>query len=171
MRKNEYTYRLAVRSDLKQLQLLGLVAYGQFKPLLSAENWEKWQEGFESDTNFSSLLEIATCFVCESDNHIVGMAFLVPSGNQFLYFQSDWSYIRYVGVHPKHEGNGIGTLLTQQCINEATLNGESVIALHTSEFQDAARHIYERLGFEKQKEFYVYERKYWIYKRLITQVD
>jgi len=26
---------------------------------------------------------------------------------------------------------------------------EAIIALHTSEFQDAARHIYEGLGFKK----------------------
>lgn len=167
MIKGEYTYRLAEHSDLNQLQTLGVIAYGQFQSILSAENWEQWQEGFRSDTNFSNLLNIGKCFVCESNNSIVGMAFFIPSGNPFLYFQSDWSYIRYVGVHPEHEGKGIGKQLTQRCIDEATFKGERVIALHTSEFQDAARHIYEGLGFEKQMEFKVFDKTYWIYTRLI----
>ncbi|MES2780785.1 MAG: GNAT family N-acetyltransferase [Bacteroidota bacterium] len=165
--KREYAYRLAGHSDVKQLQILGLMAYGQFKPILSTENWETWEEGFNSDTNFSNLIDIGTCFVCEYENDIIGMAFLIPAGNPFLYFQEDWSYIRYVGVHPGHEGKGVGRILTQKCIDEATLKGESVIALHTSEFQDAARHVYEGLGFEKQREFSVYDKRYWIYTRLL----
>lgn len=167
MEKSEYTCRIAGHSDLKKLQALGLVAYGQFKSILSAENWEKWEEGFNSDTNFSNLLDIGICIVCEKEKDIVGMAFLIPAGNPFLYFKEEWSYIRYVAVHPQHEGKGIGKMLTQLCIDEAALREESVIALHTSEFQDAARHIYEGLGFEKQKEFTVFDRKYWIYTRSI----
>lgn len=160
----ELTYRTATKKDLKQLQQLGLLAYGQYKSTITQENWEKWEAGFRSDENFLNLLAISTCFVCECENEIVGMAFLIPSGNPFLYFPSDWSYIRYVGVNPAFEGNGIGKKLTQQCIDKARETGEKTIALHTSEFQNAARHIYENLGFIKQKELEpVFGKTFYIY--------
>lgn len=160
----EFKYRTATISDLKQLQQLGLLAYGQYKSVITHENWEKWETGFNNESNFSNLLNIATCFVCEVENEIIGMAFLIPSGNPFLYFPAEWSYIRYVGVHPNFEGNGIGKKLTQQCIDLAKTSGEKTIALHTSEFQNAARHVYENLGFIKQKELEpVFGKVFYIY--------
>lgn len=161
---NTYNYRLGTTADLKQLQELGLLAFGQFKSTITQENWEKWEAGFKSDENFLNLLAISTCFVCEIDDEIVGMAFFIPSGNPFLYFPSEWSYIRYVGVNPDFEGNGIGKKLTQLCINKAKETGEKTIALHTSEFQNAARHIYESLGFIRQKELEpVFGKTFYIY--------
>lgn len=161
---NEFIYRTATKSDIKQLQQLWLNAYGQYKQVISMENWEKWEAGFNSDTSFLDLLDISTCFVCESSNVIIGMAFLIPNGNPFLYFSSEWSYIRYVGVHPDYEGKGIGKKLTQQCIDAAKQAGEETIALHTSEFQNAARHIYESLGFTKQKDLdLIYGKQYYLY--------
>ena len=54
-------------------------------------------------------------------------------------------------------------MLTQRCIEKAKALEEKTIALHTSEFQNAARHIYESEGFKKIKEFELYGKKYWIY--------
>ncbi len=157
-------YRTASEKDLKQLQELGLLAFGQYKSIITKENWEKWELGFKSDENFLNLLAISTCFVCEVENEIVGMAFFIPHGNPFLYFPTEWSYIRYVGVNPTFGGNGIGKKLTQLCINKAKETGEKTIALHTSEFQDAARHIYESLGFMKRKELEpVFGKTFYIY--------
>jgi len=50
------------------------------------------------------------------------------------------------------------------CIDRAKKNNEKVIALHTSEFMDAARHIYEGLGFKQVKELQSrYSKRYWLY--------
>lgn len=161
---NELNYRTASHADIKQLQQLRLLAYGQFKSVITKENWEKWELSLNNETNFLNLLDIATCFVCELESEIVGMAFFIPNGNPFLYFPSEWSYIRYVGVHPDYEGKGIGKKLTQQCIDAAKIAGENTIALHTSEFQNAARHIYESLGFVKQKDLdLIYGKQYYLY--------
>ena len=111
-----------------------------------------------------NLLKIAKCFVCEKEDKLIGMAFLIPHGNPYLFFEADWSYIRLVAVDPAYEGKGLGKMLTQHCIDFAKESGEKIIALHTSEFQHAARHIYEGLGFKRQKEFELYAKRYWIYK-------
>jgi ribosomal protein S18 acetylase RimI-like enzyme len=54
-----------------------------------------------------------------------------------------------VGVHLAWSGKGIAKKLTAMCIEEAKELREKTIMLHTSEFMDAARHIYENLGFRR----------------------
>lgn len=92
------------------------------------------------------------------------MAYLVSKGNPTDIFDKDWCYIRMVGVDPKYSGNGIGKKLTQMCIEYAKKNNEQIIALHTSEFMNKARHIYEKIGFKVIKELAPrYGKKYWLY--------
>ena len=93
------------------------------------------------------------------------MAYVIPKGNPTDIFQEDWSYIRMVGVNPNYNGNGIGKRLTQLCIDHAKETGENVVALHTSEFMDAARHIYESMGFKQIRELEPrLGKRYWLYQ-------
>jgi ribosomal protein S18 acetylase RimI-like enzyme len=161
---NNLHYRISNEPDIKQLQELCSLAYGQYASVISADNLKKWRTGFEDEQTFLGLLKIGKCLVCEDNLKIVGMAFLIPSGNPLNFFQADWSYIRFVAVDPEYEGNGIAKKLTHMCIEEARNSREKCIALHTSEFQNAARHIYEKLGFIRQNEFELYNKRYWIYK-------
>jgi len=72
--------------------------------------------------------------------------------------------MRMVGVNPKHRGQGIAKTLTEMCIEFAKQSDEKTIALHTSEFMDAARHIYENIGFTVLKEIpLLFGKKYWLY--------
>ena len=160
----EYTYRKGNSADLEQLQQLGLASYGRFKTVLSEEGWKKMEAGCGNPETYKNLLEIAQCFVCESNGKIIGMAFLIPKGNPVAFFEAGWAYIRLVGVLPGQDGKGIGKKLTQLCIDFAKTSGEKTLALHTSEFQDAARHIYESLGFKKLKELdAIFGKRYWLY--------
>ena len=69
-----------------------------------------------------------------------------------------------VGVKPKYRGQAIAKTLTQMCIDFAKQSNEKTIALHTSEFMDAARHIYEGIGFKVLKEIPpLFGKKYWLY--------
>ncbi len=167
-----FIYRTASESDLGQLKVLGLLAYGQFQNVLGHENWELMKAKQNDDDTFLNLLKIAQCFVCENENEIIGMAFLIPHGYPTTIFEKEWCYIRLVGVHPKFEGNGIGRKLTQQCIDFAKDSGEKVIALHTSEFQNAARHIYEGIGFVKLKNLdLIYGKQYYLYTLQLDKND
>jgi ribosomal protein S18 acetylase RimI-like enzyme len=158
-------YREGSTDDAAQLKKLALIAYGQFQIVLTEENWDKLRTQITKEDLFPGLLKTSKGFVCENEREIVGMAFLVPKGNPTEIFETDWSYIRMVGVHPDFEGRGIGKQLTQQCIAFATNSGEKVIALHTSEYMNAARHLYESLGFKQMKELEPrYGKRYWLYK-------
>jgi len=160
----ELNYREGTFHDKDKLNELGKIAYGQFKNELTEENWEKMNNYLSSVNSYSDLLEQSKCFICENTDEIVGMAYLVSKGNPTDIFHKDWCYIRMVGVDPKFSGKGIGKKLTQMCIDYAKENDEQFIALHTSEFMNSARHIYEKIGFKAIKELDLrYGKRYWLY--------
>ncbi len=158
-------YRIGTNADKKGLQALGLISYGSFKATLTIEHWEKMNIFLKNIDFYTHLLKISTCFVATVNDKIVGMAFFVPNGNPTDIFQTDWSYIRMVGVDPRYSGNQIGEKLTHLCLEKARTTNEKIVALHTSEIMDTARYIYEKIGFKKIKEIApAFGKKYWLYQ-------
>ena len=160
----EHLFRIGTSEDIEKLRQLGLNSFGQFNAILTDFNWNKLKENLSKENLYNDLLNKSTCFICEKSEEIIGMAYLISSGNPTDFFKEDWCYLRMVGVHTEHGGKGIGTRLTNMCIDLARANGEKTMALHTSEFMDAARHIYESLGFKRAKELEpMFGKIYWIY--------
>jgi ribosomal protein S18 acetylase RimI-like enzyme len=158
-------YRAASNNDLKDLKLLALTSWAQFQPVLTADNWEKLSTTLNNDNTYTELLNNSQSIICTTDNDkIIGMAFWVSSGHPTDIFEKDWCYIRFLTVDPNFGGQGIGRQLTLQCIELAKKNGETTIALHTSEMMNKARHIYEDLGFTILKEIgQRFGKRYWLY--------
>jgi GNAT superfamily N-acetyltransferase len=168
--REKIAFRKGNSGDINQIKDLTILAYLQFRNVISKENFEAFEENLRNENTYTELLKKASCFVCEYEGNIVGTAFLIPHGNPYKWFESDWAYIRLVGVHPGLQGNGIGKRLTQMCIEEARVLGEKTIALHTSEFQNAARHIYEGLGFVKLKTLdLMFGKQYYLYTLKLHQ--
>lgn len=161
--KIKLKYRKASLSDFDKLKALGIESYSEFSKILTNANWNKMNSFLESDANLTKLINQSTVFVCEKDSDIIGMIYLVPRGNPTELFQESWSYIRFLGVNTKFRGNGIGKKLTDLCLEHAKEANEKYIALHTSEFMNPARAIYEKRGFKKTKEIEYLGKTYWIY--------
>jgi ribosomal protein S18 acetylase RimI-like enzyme len=156
-------YRKVNFSDRDQIKHLGLISYGQFAELLG-DGWSKMQSNLSSNENWEKIIKGSTGFACCDEEKIVGMAFIIASGNPWDIFKEEWSYIRLVGVDPAYGGKGIAKALTKMCIGHARDNGEKIIALHTSEFMNAARHIYESAGFKILQPIEPrFGKKYWLY--------
>jgi ribosomal protein S18 acetylase RimI-like enzyme len=164
------TFRHGNYDDIEQLRLLGLASWKQFQSELTPDNWQKLFSNLNRKETYAELLALSYCIVCENaDGVIIGMAFLVPSGNPTDIYQAGWSYIRFVSVHPDFSGQGIGRKLTEKCIEIAKHNKESTVALHTSEMMHRARHIYENLGFTILMEIEPrLGKKYWLYTLAIA---
>ena len=160
-----FHFRQASISDSEQLRDLAILSYGQFEEVLSEKNWSTMEKNLKSKDSYLEILKIGACFVCQEKDQIIGVAYWVPSGNPTEIFDTNWSYIRMVGVDPDFRGQGIARDLTKMCIAYAKLAQEKIIALHTSEFMDAARHLYESLGFERIKELDpIFGKRYWLYQ-------
>jgi len=138
----------ATLTDIPQLKELGLIAYGQYAETLGDDHWVLMRQNLSNEAMFRDLLSKSTCFVARYNSEIIGMAFLLPSGNAIDVYEAEWCSIRLVAVHPSHQGKQIAKTLTKMCINQAINNGEQTIALHTSSMMPAAMHVYESFGFK-----------------------
>lgn len=158
-------YRTGSLKDAEGLKNLAIKSWSPFSKVLSEDHWQSLKSNISSLATFRNLLNQSSCFVCESsDDEIIGMAFLVPSGNPTEIFDKDWACIRFVSVDPEFSGQGIGRKLTELCLNLAKQNKEQTIALHTSEIMNNARHLYESLGFEMLREIDPrLGKRYWLY--------
>jgi ribosomal protein S18 acetylase RimI-like enzyme len=156
---------MADPKDVSALRELGLASYGRLKNAMTPENWNKMASVLNSDETFPVLVSSCFPFVCEENSRLLGMAFLVPSGNPTKIYSADTSYIRMVGVHPDADGKGIAQKLTKLCIEKARETGEKTIMLHSAEIMYAARHIYEKSGFKKIRILDAhYGLEYWLYQ-------
>lgn len=164
MVSTELMYRTATTADIPELIDVCLEAYGKYADQLLSSDLKVMNSRIANEAMWVELLERGTGMVCVADDGVVGVAFLIPSGNAWDIFPDDWAYLRMVGVRRTYEGRGIGKTLTQKCIDMAVEHGESTLALHTSEVMENARHIYEQLGFRQIKELPPrLGMRYWLY--------
>ncbi|WP_245562252.1 GNAT family N-acetyltransferase [Niabella aurantiaca] len=162
----EIHYRKGAAGDLQQLRELGMAGWRRFEKAMTAESWQRLSGSIGNEQTYRELLFISECLVYETaEGRIVGMIFLVPHGNPTELYLPEWSYIRFLTVAPDFSGRGIGRRLTEDCIALARHNGETVIALHTSEMMGDARQLYEHLGFNIVREIgQRFGKRYWLYK-------
>lgn len=158
-------YRKGQHNDLASLKKLAILSWSHYKNELARDNWTKLSAILNDDCTYIKLLDQSHTIVCETeDGKIIGMAFIVLSGNPTEIYDKNWSYIRFLSVHPNYGGQGIGRELTNRCITIAKANNETQIALHTSIMMKNARRLYENLGFEILREIEPrLGKKYWLY--------
>lgn len=125
-------FRKGNTNDLEKLKKLGLKSWSQFKDDLTDENWNKLFRFLDNYDTYYELLEKSECIICENNiEEIIGMAFLIASGNPNEIYDKKWCHLRLVSVDPKYREKGIGEKLTKLCIEIALKNNEEFIALHT----------------------------------------
>ncbi len=148
------------------MRALAIASWSPFADELTEKHWKSLSSTIHDLKSFKKLEANAKSFVCEDNTGVlVGMAFLVSSGNPTEIYQANWSYIRFLSVHPDCARNGIGKHLSTLCIEAARSSGEQVIALHTSEMMPKAIKLYESLGFEVLREIdRRLGKRYWLYK-------
>lgn len=153
-------------NDLTFVMKLAMESWQQFEFVLAPESWKQMHAILETKQNFVDLITQSHSFLCETESgELIGMSFLVPSGNPTTLYDADQSYIRFVTVSPQHSGKKLGQILTEKCIDKARELNEQVIRLHTSEMMPTARHIYEKLGFEIVRELEpIFGKRYWLYE-------
>ncbi|HEV7738233.1 MAG TPA: GNAT family N-acetyltransferase, partial [Chlamydiales bacterium] len=145
-------YREGSPAEKKSLQQLGILSYNQFSKILSPADWDIMNSFLRNDKMWDKLVNGSKIFVCEENDKLIGMAYLVPNGNPTHIYPVDWSYVRMVGVDPACRGKGIAKRLTQMCVDYAKQSNEKTVGLHTSEKMNDAIHIYESIGFKLYKE-------------------
>ena len=121
------TVRPAVAEDLAAVAAVDASAFSHH-----------WRNGHAT---IARRLRASPLFVVAEDNgSIVGYA----EGD----LRCPVAHINRVAVHPRHQGCGIGELLTQHALQGFWRGGANQVTLNTQEFNQRARRLYRRLGFE-----------------------
>jgi ribosomal protein S18 acetylase RimI-like enzyme len=127
-----------------------LEAYGEFADSVTPE----FQEMFRADAaNVEGRAPFTDLIVADRDGELVGTATLFRDGTGYGDgWPTGWAAIRLLAVAPEARGLGIGRALTAECIRRAESGGCSAIGLHTTMFMEAARRLYEGMGFLRMPE-------------------
>ncbi len=89
-------------------------------------------------------------FVAEREGALCGLASVYKLVNhRSEIFKQPSAYVSNVYIDPALRRRGLGTTLTQLCIDWARENGCVIVRLRTSEM---GRHVYAAMGFEQSDE-------------------
>lgn len=135
------------------------LAYREFGPANSADpqlrhrDEEAWDEYYERLANVAERAEIAEVFVAVDGARILGTVTLElyeRIGNTHGPLGAQQAHIRMLGVDPELRRQGVARALIERCIDRSRKAGKSRLTLNTTKMMEAARQMYESLGFERQ---------------------
>ena len=91
--------------------------------------------------------------VAEAGGRLVGAVTLLPDATADGHpWPAGGAVLRLLVVDPAARGRGVGEALTTACVERARAAGAGVVGRHTAPGMEAARRLYERLGFRRAPE-------------------
>ena len=125
---------------------LTIAAYAQYAHYMPPEGWDMYRENI-----------VATLEARGAGEHIVAVQSDALVGSAVLIFPetqntTDVPEMRLLAVAPAARGQGLGHLLTNECIRRVRAAGFPSITLHTHEIMRVAMQMYERMGFVRAPE-------------------
>ncbi len=143
--------REGCEAEQDQVEALVKKAYREFQPLFSEKVWKTWMDNIWETVHSPAGVVI----VAESEGKIQGVVKFYPDASRagMGTWPREVASMRILAVDPSNRGKGYGTLLAGECIRRAKRLQIAAIYLYTGPFMQAARHIYEKLGFKRAPEF------------------
>jgi len=142
--------RDARESDRDAIREVTLSAFGDYAAVIPA-HWEGYRQGI-----LAALSDVkpAEQIVAEREGTVVGAVLLYPAGAVFERSSVPLACpeIRLLAVAPSARGLGIGAALMRECLGRARRSGAAAVTLHTSDFMQVGKGMYERMGFARAPE-------------------
>jgi ribosomal protein S18 acetylase RimI-like enzyme len=147
----EIIIRDALPEELDRIEELVKTAYREFRPLFPEKVWQAWMDNVSQTVGAPAGMLI----VGVAAGVIEGVVKFYPEASQsgMGHWPPGVAAIRILAVAPTARGRGCGTRLAAECLRRAREMRIATIFLCTGEFMHAARHIYEKIGFQRAPEF------------------
>ncbi len=139
-------------ADRGAVRDLTLRAYGEFGAVMEPAAWTGLEAAVRAALDSAGPAER---IVAERDGVIVGSVMLFPPAADAyggLATEVPWPELRLLAVAPEARGLGVGQLLVDECVVRARRAGAVALGLHTSRSMQAAKRMYERMGFVRVPE-------------------
>ncbi len=138
--------RDALPDELVDIGRLLQLAYSEFESSFPPERWSVIHANLGNPERWSPGGQV----ILVSDDGVPAgsVQYFPPGGSDGRLFETTWSSVRMLGVHPAYRRKGVSQMLMNDCLERAIQDGAKVLALHTSEVMEVARAMYERMGFE-----------------------
>ncbi len=148
---NDILIRDARPEELDSIDRLVKEAYQEFRPHFTEIIWQKWMDNVSETV----AAPAGSLIVAASGGVIHGVIKFYADASQsgMGHWPEGVAAIRILAVAPGARGRGFGTRLAAECLRRAREEKIATIFLFTGEFMHAARHIYEKLGFQRAPEF------------------
>jgi GNAT superfamily N-acetyltransferase len=100
--------------------------------------------------DFDETVRRGRVFVAECEGELVGVvALFAPDTPDLTVARDDEAELSRLVVAPSARGRRVGATLVRRCVELAQAEGWPAIALWSREYQVAAHHLYESLGFHR----------------------
>ena len=141
--------REALPKDYTEAGRVTAEAYREFVP---PDDDGDWQRYLARMADVGERAARTTVLVAVEEGRIIGCVTLeldgrVPDGDGDAPLEPGEAHIRMLGVDPVARARGAGGRLMAECEARARAAGKTHITLHTTTKMEAARRMYERLGY------------------------
>jgi len=146
------TLRDASPEEADAIGVLLRAAYAQYESAYTPQDWPRY---YALLGEVSRHFEHAQVIVAEQGGVLAGSVMYYPDGSRSGQgeWPEGWAGILRLAVHPDFRGQGIGRLLTEECVRRARAAGKRTIALHATEWMAVSRGMYLRMGFVRDESF------------------
>jgi predicted N-acetyltransferase YhbS len=147
----EALIRQAAPYEAPEIEEVCVAAFSEYRSNVPPSVFDEYLDDLH---RLSDHWHEAEVLVAEVGGHIEGsVLFYADASTEGLGLPPDWCGFRKLAVHPRMRGRGLGRRLTQACIDSARRRHAPTVGIHTAAFMQAARRIYDQMGFRRCAEF------------------
>jgi ribosomal protein S18 acetylase RimI-like enzyme len=159
---SEYDFQLAEYNDLPEIVSI-------YRSLIGTPGCT-WDSDYPNDESAESDIENKALYVLRKGKKIIAVA---SAGDFNELGQLSWDLqkpceLARIGVLPSYQKQGVGTIILQNVIKTAKGKGYDGIRMLVSKTNPAALALYNKNGFEKCGETFMYDIDFYCYQILFN---
>lgn len=157
MNKQEYTVRNAKASEFSEIGKLMVQVYSQLEGFPKESDQPEYYKMLANIGELTKKAATELLVAASPEGKIVGgvvyfsdMQYYGSGGKATQ--EKNASGFRLLAVDPSMRGQGIGKLLTRECIKKAKSLNHGQVIIHSTKFMQIAWKMYEKLGFKRSED-------------------